>query len=118
MITPIQMRIMAAGGGEAATLSFNADREGSSYNPSTPGSFVPAADDTMVVYGIYEVIPEEGVVTDLKARFMFAALALIPRLESDDAKVTVGGVTYLAKKVRRRVFMGKIDGYSMNLEKG
>lgn len=118
MLSPMQMRIQAAGGGEEAKILTNASVGKSNYDPRAPGVYTPAADGSMDVRGIYERIPQVGTTTSLIANFMFHTTAVIAAIESDDTKVRIRGIDFLAKMVRRRVYLGEVDGYSMELHRG
>lgn len=112
----MEIRVMADGGGDTAVFSLKVPPP--AYDPGSATPFVPAAPAQVTVKGVFEKLPEVGTVTLVKAKFMFACSAEIPGMEAEDAKVLIHGITYLAKQVRLRRYMGRIDGYSMDLEVG
>lgn len=118
MLTPMQIRIHAAGGGILVALKLNPDLVKSSYDPSAPAAFQPAPDGTLNVYAIFEKNPEEGQAPKRIGKLMFYSPVEIPAISSDDTRAEVLGSRYLAKLVRPRHYRGQIDGYSMDLMVG
>lgn len=116
MMTPMQLRIAAAGGGVPAAIITKDDTD--NYDPRVPGAYTPFPTDSTPVAGIYEKLPQTGQAASIRAKFMFYAGEPLPLLESESAKVLVDGILYLAKNVRRRFYLRKMDGYSLDLENG
>lgn len=118
MLSPMQMRQQAVGGGETAIFSLNPDLIQSSYDPSTPAAFVPAPDGSLTVKGIFARDKKAGQDQRRVGEFAFYSPVEIPGLAADDTFVTLPYGKFLAKEVRLRHWMGKVDGYSMDLMVG
>lgn len=116
MLNPIQLRMAANGGGDSATLMLSSDIDVSAYFPSVV--YVADPQNPLVVLGIYEVVPQEGRVTTVKAKFMFPYTMLIPALESADSRCIVGGIDFMVMVARRRRYRGVVSGYSLELQVG
>lgn len=113
MLSPIALRVRAAGGGVEAKLSLAPSTSG--YSAST--AYTPPAATQLTRKGIFEKTPKEGMVNTATARFMFAETTLIPGLESMVGKCLVEGVEWTIQKIRARYYMGRLNGYSMDLVK-
>ena len=114
MLSPIQMRVQAAGGGVEAKLKVAPSTAGYTssavYTPPTPLELTRK--------GIFEKTPKEGMVTTTTAKFMFAETTLIEGLDSMVGTCLVEGVLWTIAKIRARYYFGKLNGYSMDLVKG
>lgn len=108
------LRVLAAGGGEAAKFLL---APSNSYNPNAATAFTPGAPVEVDVHGILENVVQEDRVTITSAKFMFETSSEIANIQSVDTRLQVRGQKLMCKNVRLRIYMGEIDGYSMDLVK-
>lgn len=116
MLSPIALRVQAAGGGVLATLRLAPSTAG--YDARSPAPYVPPVPQTLNRKGIFEKTPKEGMVTTTTAKFMFAETTLIPGLESMVGICHVENVDWTILRIRARYYRGLLNGYSADLVKG
>ncbi len=116
MLSPIALRVRAAGGGVPATLSVAPSTAGYSAKSATP--YVPPEPQTYDRKGIFEKTPKEGMVTTTTAKFMWEETTPIAGLESMVGTCLVENVTWTIARIRARYYFGKLNGYSADLVKG
>lgn len=119
MLTPMQIRMAAAGGGEDIVLLLDPNGGESNYTPGQIAPYEPAARTPDARKAIFEKAPETGPVTRTEGKVMFYSPTLIPLLLSRSARVRIVrlDIDFLAVNVRTRFYCGVMDGYSMDLEK-
>lgn len=119
MLTPMQIRMAAVGGGEDVILLLDPNAAASTYSAAAVGAYDPPARLLSPQKAIFEKAPEAGPVTRIEGKLMFYTPTPIPLLISRSARVKIVrlNVDFLAVEIRPRVYCGVMDGYSMDLEK-
>lgn len=114
MLSPLQMRTKMDRG-EIATLLLKPEGDTPNYASTTPHS--PAPPEEKQVIGSFQRAEISGGDNAIVAYFTFPCAERIEGMVANATRLRLEstGVDYLVVDFRERTYMGRFDGYSMNL---
>lgn len=109
-------QLIGAGAGEAFSITTAAGSSSAAYDPASNVDFVPGADTTLQLTGIFSDLYDEHMPQGAVASVLFPG-ARPAGLMANVTRATraATGITYRVVKIRERVWLGATNGFNLYL---